>query len=584
MDDDMDGTQIPAPEENFETDHAMADNGGGLTPVPASLNSQGLDQDDDVQHGDENMSMHGAQTDDQEDLPGRGYSQYSGEAHADTSQYSGNHEEHVYDTIEQQENPELHGYRTHEPSQNPERTMHNAYDNPMDNAESDSLEVQPDDGSAAHVDHGNIEDPSSLFVSEHATPVPRTTNQPGPSTHWPHITHPSVPSQSATPPTSMYAKIRNMQTKLREKKDAARQRASHPSHSNIDNEAYNRAIMAGIQSSATLPVVDEDEAADRQARADFQKQKLHYDELRRRGGGNLTFRQDIEWIKIRGAEDARLKKRARDLAKAQEEEYGELDLFPEISNTTNDNPDEDSDNPFHLDNVGSRKRRRENPRKQTKNMSMQDAELLSMQVALEAQVDVPIKRKKGQPGNGVGASRPSARGRVPKSSHSRASKAKATTRKMPKSGGGRRSAKDKRELDNAVKQATSLFNSNVFQQQAGANAAEQPAFRSRVKADALKELIASVPLEDKQKAKSDMNILLAATKDFDGKGSVKPDGGLWRVKGMRTSLKGYQILGTAFMRRRENDAAEPRGGLMADQMGLGKTLMMLGTCDISAKL
>jgi SNF2 family DNA or RNA helicase len=34
-------------------------------------------------------------------------------------------------------------------------------------------------------------------------------------------------------------------------------------------------------------------------------------------------------------------------------------------------------------------------------------------------------------------------------------------------------------------------------------------------------------------------------------------------------------MGSAFMRRRENDATEPRGGLMADQMGLGKTLMML---------
>jgi SNF2 family DNA or RNA helicase len=34
-------------------------------------------------------------------------------------------------------------------------------------------------------------------------------------------------------------------------------------------------------------------------------------------------------------------------------------------------------------------------------------------------------------------------------------------------------------------------------------------------------------------------------------------------------------MGTAFMRRRENDQYEPRGGLMADQMGLGKTLMTM---------
>ena len=65
--------------------------------------------------------------------------------------------------------------------------------------------------------------------------------------------------------------------------------------------------------------------------------------------------------------------------------------------------------------------------------------------------------------------------------------------------------------------------------------------------------------------------------DFDGRGSVRSDqSGNWTVKGMTTSLKNYQVLGSAFMRRRENALEEPRGGLMADQMGLGKTLMMIG--------
>jgi hypothetical protein len=140
-------------------------------------------------------------------------------------------------------------------------------------------------------------------------------------------------------------------------------------------------------------------------------------------------------------------------------------------------------------------------------------------------------------------------------------------------------AAGKKAIGHAVKQAASLLNANVFQQQAGVNAPEQPTFRSRKKADALKELISSIPLEDQKKARGDMNTLLTATKNFDGKGSVKADGkGLWKVKGMSTSLKPYQVLGSAFMRRRENAADEPRGGLMADQMGLGKTLMMIGMC------
>jgi SNF2 family DNA or RNA helicase len=107
--------------------------------------------------------------------------------------------------------------------------------------------------------------------------------------------------------------------------------------------------------------------------------------------------------------------------------------------------------------------------------------------------------------------------------------------------------------------------------------ADQPVLQTRKKADALKELIASVPVADKKQARNDMNTLLSASRDFDGRGACKiAPGGNWLVRGMRTSLKGYQVLGTAFMRRRENDEKEPRGGLMADQMGLGKTLMMLG--------
>lgn len=44
---------------------------------------------------------------------------------------------------------------------------------------------------------------------------------------------------------------------------------------------------------------------------------------------------------------------------------------------------------------------------------------------------------------------------------------------------------------------------------------------------------------------------------------------------MKTHLKNFQILDDTFMRKRENDASMPRGGLLTDQMGLGKTVMML---------
>lgn len=46
---------------------------------------------------------------------------------------------------------------------------------------------------------------------------------------------------------------------------------------------------------------------------------------------------------------------------------------------------------------------------------------------------------------------------------------------------------------------------------------------------------------------------------------------------MKTSLFHHQVQGAAWMREREDGVVEPRGGLQADQMGLGKTLMMIAT-------
>ncbi|KAF2265794.1 hypothetical protein CC78DRAFT_514734 [Lojkania enalia] len=204
-----------------------------------------------------------------------------------------------------------------------------------------------------------------------------------------------------------------------------------------------------------------------------------------------------------------------------------------------------------------------------------------MTVALEAAGDLPQKKKKKkrgqQPQDEPGSRKTYGKSKSPKSKiaeSSKSSRAKSGRKSIPK--GSHKAAKQKRDLERATQQVTSLFTSDVFVDQASIDAADQPTFTSRNKQDALKELIASVPTEDQKTVGSDMRILLAATRDFDGRGAVKTDGnGMWLVKGMKTSLKGYQLLGSAYMRRRENASEEPRGGLMADQMGLGKTLMML---------
>jgi SNF2-related domain len=107
----------------------------------------------------------------------------------------------------------------------------------------------------------------------------------------------------------------------------------------------------------------------------------------------------------------------------------------------------------------------------------------------------------------------------------------------------------------------------------------QPAFLStQKKQDALRSLIASLPEAEQKAARSDRKLLDDATKAFAGGGnSVKPAEGeaAWKLSGLKSHLRHYQMIGASFMRERERGGEEPLGGLSADQMGLGKTLMML---------
>lgn len=80
-----------------------------------------------------------------------------------------------------------------------------------------------------------------------------------------------------------------------------------------------------------------------------------------------------------------------------------------------------------------------------------------------------------------------------------------------------------------------------------ANAAlpEIPTFKAMDKSKALTELIASIPAlspDDQAAAKSDRQRILEATRKFDHKPSS--DGkGLWKVKGLKTSLLHHQVRG-----------------------------------------
>ncbi|KAJ4351531.1 uncharacterized protein N0V89_006874 [Didymosphaeria variabile] len=417
-----------------------------------------------------------------------------------------------------------------------------------------------------------------LFNRSSATPgplniltaTPSFAAQPSSSSMLP--TPVSASRSPSGPSRSVFNKMRQLQRKFSQDRAAA-SRPPQLAQPAPDGGTYLDAILShapGRQTSAGFSTAGEDnhDRAEREAQAKYQNQRKHYEEVKKKKG-KLNFAEDVAWMRIRSEESARLRKRKRDQDIARQEN-GESDLFPDTFRARNGPDDGQDGDMFDDDPAGSS--RIPEPSSRRAFPSMAEAELRSMQVALQANGDKPSKKKKGASISEQAQDMGKGRGRFKGSNFKAFGSASGT----PAKAGVRKTMKDKKAAENATRLHHSLMHSDVFRQQASEDAPEQPTFTSKNKASALKELIASVPTEHQKSAKDDTAALLRATKDFDGRGSCKADGnGMWKVRGMPTSLKHYQVMGTAFMRRRENDIREPRGGLMADQMGLGKTLMML---------
>lgn len=125
---------------------------------------------------------------------------------------------------------------------------------------------------------------------------------------------------------------------------------------------------------------------------------------------------------------------------------------------------------------------------------------------------------------------------------------------------------------------TSVFGSNVFQDTEQNSGMAPPTFAEGTtrRSKALSQLIADVPQESKRTAQIDKRYLDEAMKSFSGQRSIQPaEDGNWSLKGLKVTLKHYQVLGVAFLRNRENSSVQPKGGILADEMGLGKTIQML---------
>jgi hypothetical protein len=173
-------------------------------------------------------------------------------------------------------------------------------------------------------------------------------------------------------------------------------------------------------------------------------------------------------------------------------------------------------------------------------------------------------------------------GRKPKrkaraSSEDRQPRKRRETNKTNGSGVKKPAPKRGRKRRPIMSNIASLGRTNIVEAaQANALRPDMPTFTATNKAKALQELIASLPSAERGTAGSDRSAIMEATMKFRGKGAVRSDGrGGWLLKGMESSLYMHQLLGTAFLRDRETGDGKPKGGLVCDEMGFGKTIQMM---------
>ncbi|KAL8885624.1 MAG: hypothetical protein Q9215_006548 [Flavoplaca cf. flavocitrina] len=159
-------------------------------------------------------------------------------------------------------------------------------------------------------------------------------------------------------------------------------------------------------------------------------------------------------------------------------------------------------------------------------------------------------------------------------------KSKARKRKAKKKDAKGKSAERPRpgRLGNVLN-AASIGSSNIYDEaNENLNAAPAPIISSRRKDKALKQMLIDIPLENLSEARGEWKNILESSKVLGKYGlcHLANDGtNNWVLKGMATTLYSYQVHGAAWMKLRETGDVAPYGGILADQMGLGKTLQIL---------
>lgn len=322
------------------------------------------------------------------------------------------------------------------------------------------------------------------------------------------------------------------------------------------------------------PISVDSEAQNEAATIAFKKAKRAFERKEKRDPNSITLGDRIKFCQHQDAEKKRLSylKRKRAGAEREDAERG-----AQVGNNELEDGDDGSDlfvssakaNTVYLTGENPAKRSKPSRANRVPDKAYQSSMLLGYGAAMASQAQSASKKPRKPKGS-----------TAQKDPKTRASKAKDKgpkkddgTEKTPK----KKRGPAKRSGPRLANIGSLLNNDIIADAQAIQGREGQAKFTSKNRKDALAELIASMPTEQRKPHTADKKALEDACKKFTwkGQGSMQAKEGKWLLKGMRNGLMPHQLLGAAWMRDRENSASPPYGGLVADSMGFGKTIQML---------
>lgn len=376
----------------------------------------------------------------------------------------------------------------------------------------------------------------------------------------------TVTKKFFTTPMERAVKAAENQRRLEEASDLFRQSLVSKATASAPVKINEPAIPSSADHDTELievkgfsePIVIDDTDEEDQASVHFRNFKKRFERKKKQ---NLISQDDeIEFRRLAQAEYARERVKHRRQVYQREENMKQEDCDDSLF-LPGDEDFRQINVPITIDNDETVDTLQGPPKKRRKPNVANKIPAKSLAEGLEAGWEVSKTKRERQ------GSKKNTKSKAPvKESRARVSKKSA---KGDKKNGANAGAKRK---GHTMLNLDSLIDNDVIgAAQANQTKGDLPTFKSKKKAEALTELIASIPQEHQKLANVDKRALEKATRAFTGHGSMKADGDSnWRLKGMRSSLKAFQVMGVAFMRDRENSGSRPHGGLDADVMGLGK--------------